>query len=119
MRPGQRDLGLSSPDRSMPQSKQQRATRRPSFLSQWAVAGSCLDGSRSRWSIGFVATSFWSSPCFIIGEIRSSGFVVPGTDNDHCPTAAGIAYVKVTLRQPTAARPIPSIVISFKRLEDE
>ena len=36
-----------------------------------------------------------------------------------CPTAAGIAYVKVTLRQPTAARPIPSIVISFKRLEDE
>ena len=37
----------------------------------------------------------------------------------HCPTAAGIAYVKVTLRQPTAARPIPSIVISFKRLEDE
>ena len=37
----------------------------------------------------------------------------------HCPTAAGIAYVKVTLRQPTAARSIPATVISFKKLEGE
>lgn len=36
-----------------------------------------------------------------------------------CPTDRGLAYVKFTLIQPTAAVPTPRVVISFKALEDQ